>query len=75
MASWPEGDGAGMSTGSCWPDVSVSAQVVDVSRRGCSALVGDEPSRPTGGFVRDGVPDLGPEAPRAPDGGRAARKF
>ncbi len=40
-----------------------------------AALVGDEPSRPTGGFVRDGVPDLGPEAPRAPDGGRAARKF
>ena len=34
MASWPEGDGAGMSTGSCWPDVSVSAQVVDVSSRG-----------------------------------------
>ena len=34
MASWPEGDGAGMSTGSCWPDASVSAQVVDVSRRG-----------------------------------------
>ena len=31
MASWPEGDGAGMSTGSCWPVVSVSAQVVGVS--------------------------------------------
>ena len=40
MASWPEGDGAGMSTGSCWPDVSVSAQVVDVSRRGCSGSLG-----------------------------------
>ena len=28
VASWPDGDGASMSTGSCWPDVSVSAQVV-----------------------------------------------
>ena len=39
MASWPDGDGAGMCTGSCWPVVSVSAQVVDVSRRGgCGSL-------------------------------------
>ena len=30
MASWPEGDGAGMCTGSFWPDVldSCAAQVV-----------------------------------------------
>ena len=28
MASWPEGDGAGMCTGSFWPDVLDSAQVV-----------------------------------------------
>ena len=39
------------------------------------APVGDVPSGPTGGFVRDGVPDLGLEAPRAPNGGRAARNF
>ena len=40
MASWPEGDGAGMCTGSFWPDVSVSAQVVGVSRRGARGSLG-----------------------------------
>ena len=40
VASWPEGDGAGMSTGSCWPVVSVSAQVVGVSSRGGRGSLG-----------------------------------
>ena len=40
VASWPEGDGAGMCTGSSWPDVSVSAQVVDVSGRGARGSLG-----------------------------------
>ena len=40
MASWPDGDGAGMCTGSCWPVVSVSAQVVDVSSRGGRGSLG-----------------------------------
>ena len=40
MARWPEGDGAGMSKGSSWPDVSVSAQVVDVSGRGACGSLG-----------------------------------
>ena len=38
-------------------------------------LVGNDPSRPTGGSVRKGVPDLGPEAPRAPDGGPRSEKI
>ena len=40
MASWPEGDGAGMCTGSFWPDVLDSAQVVGVSRRGARGSFG-----------------------------------
>ena len=40
VASWPEGDGAGMCKGSSWPDVSVSAQVVDVSGRGARGSLG-----------------------------------
>ena len=40
MASWPDGDGAGMCTVSRWPVVSVSAQVVDVSSRGGRGSLG-----------------------------------
>ena len=40
VASWPEGDGAGMCKRSSWPDVSVSAQVVDVSGRGARGSLG-----------------------------------
>ena len=39
-----------------------------------AALVGNDPSRPTGGSVRKGVPDLGPGGPRAPMGA-AQRNF
>ena len=40
MASWSDGDGAGMCTRSFWPNVSVSAQVVGVSRRGARGSLG-----------------------------------
>ena len=40
VARWPEGDGAGMCSGSSWPDVSVSAQVVGVSCRGARGSLG-----------------------------------
>ena len=36
---------------------------------------GDDPSGPTGGVVREGVPDLGPEAPRAPMGAAQRENF
>ena len=50
MARWPEGDGAGMCSGSSWPDVSVSAQVVDVSGRGARGSLGS--GRSAGGIVK-----------------------
>ena len=40
MASWSDGDGAGMCMRSYWPNVSVSAQVVGVSRRGARGSLG-----------------------------------
>ena len=40
MASWSDGDGAGMCMRSYWPDVSVSAQVVGVSGRGARGSLG-----------------------------------
>ena len=38
-------------------------------------LVGNDPSRPTGGSVRKGVPDLGPGGPRAPMGAAQRENF
>ena len=40
VASWSDGDGAGMCMRSFWPNVSVSAQVVGVSRRGARGSLG-----------------------------------
>ena len=40
MASWSDGDGAGMCMRSYWPNVSVSAQVVGVSGRGARGSLG-----------------------------------